>query len=138
MPDAITFEWHAEALLTAFGHLSQAVRIATNLAAHETAQLIAEEARRRVPRRHGRLTRAQQARPPLETLISVQPMRNDTGWVVIVQDPAAPFLPWQLEYGTQFMTKRDFFFAPARLERRNHDRRMNDALHHAIEIAERA
>jgi len=134
MSDAVTFEWHAEALLTAFDNLSQAVRIATNLAAHDTAQLIADEARRRVPRRHGRLTRAQQARPPLEQLISVQPMRNNTGWVVIVQDPAAPFLPWQLEYGTRYMTKRDFFFAPARLERGNHERRMNAALQEAVHL----
>src|ERR1044072_6544069 len=114
MSDAVTFEWHAEALLTAFDNLSQAVRIATNLAAHDTAQLIADEARRRVPRRNGRLTRAEQARPPLEQLISVQPMRNNSGWVVIVQDPAAPFLPWQLEYGKRSMTKREFFCAPAR------------------------
>ena len=134
MSDFCTLEWHAEALLTAFDNLSQAVRIATNLAAHETAQAIAEEARRRVPRRRGRITRAQAARPPLETLITVEPMRNDTGWVVIVNDPAAPFLPMQLEYGTRFMTQRDFFFAPARLERGRHERRMNNALQSAIDL----
>ena len=132
MSDRCTFEWHADVLLTAFDQLGEAVRIATSLAAHETAEAIAEEARRRVPRRHGPLTRAQQARPPLETLITVQPMRNQTGWVVIVADPAAPFLPIQLEYGTRYMTKRDFFFVPARLERGRHTRRMNEALQQAI------
>lgn len=135
MSDAITFEWHAEQVLAAFSKLSDVVRLLTNAAAHETATLIAEEARRRVPRRHGRITAAQAARPPLEELITVQKMRNDTGWVVIVQNPAAPFLPWQLEYGTQHMTKRDFFFAPARLERGAHRQRMNEALHEAIRLS---
>ena len=65
----------------------------------------------------------------------VLPMRNGTGYVVIVQDPAAPFLPWQLEYGTQQMDKRAFFFPSARLEQSGHERRMNDALTQAIAVA---
>lgn len=137
MADGITIEVDAAGLIDAFESLPATIRTLTRGAAEVTAQNIAREARARVPRRHGKLTAAQQGRPPLEDLIDVLPMRNGTGYVVIVQevDPEAMFLPWQLEYGTQHMAQRKFFFPSARLERGAHERRMNDALSQAIEIA---
>jgi hypothetical protein len=135
MADAVTVDVDDAALLEAFESLPATIHTLTLAAAQVTAENIAREARARVPRRRGAVTAAQLARPPLEDLIVVLPMRNGTGYVVIAQDPAAPFLPVQLEYGTQHMDKRAFFFTSARLEQSGHTRRMNDALTQAIEIA---
>lgn len=135
MADHVDFDLDAEEVLAAFKSLPATVHTFTLAAAQTTAENIAREARSRVPRRRGKITAAQAARPPLEDLITVLPMRNGTGYVVIVQDPAAPFLPWQLEYGTEHMTKRDFFFPSARLERSSHERRMHDAVQQAIDTS---
>jgi|SRR6476659_5439099 len=135
MADHIRLEVDAEEVLAAFANLPATVHTYTLAAAETTANNIAREAKSRVPRRRGKITAAQAARPPIEDLIRVLPMKNGKGYVVLVDDPAAPFLPWQLEYGTQHMTKRDFFFPSARLEQAGHERRMHDAVEEAIHVA---
>jgi hypothetical protein len=126
--NSITFDMDATKLLAAFDFVTEAIRLPTLEACHVTADNIATEARARVARRGPNPTQAQLARPPIEDLIFVQPMRNGTGYVVIVQVPGEdPYLPWQLEFGTQDMAQRPFFFAPAVLEQAAHLRRLQDA-----------
>lgn len=134
MANSVTFEYDAAALLAALDFLTEAVRLPTLEACHVTAERIATEARARAARRGPNPTKAQLARPPIEDCISVLPMHNGTGFVVIVQVPGEdPYLPWQLEFGTEHMDARAFFFASVRLEREAHQRRINEAAQAGID-----
>ena len=132
MANSISFEMDASKLVAAFDAVTEAIRLPTLEACRVTAENIKREARARVSRRGPNPTRAQQGRPPLEDLIRVEPMHNGTGYVVIVEEPArdnsgAEYLPFYLEFGTQEMAKRVFFFAAATLEKEAHRGRLQDA-----------
>ena len=135
MPDGVTMTFDATRLLAAFDLLTQTVQKAELEACHITAEHIATEARARARRRGPDPTRAQQARPPIEDLIRVEPIANGSGYVVIVQetDPGALYLPFYLEMGTQEMSKYPFFFTSAALEKPAHERRINEAAQAAID-----
>ncbi len=136
MANSVTFEMDASKLLAAFDAVTEAIRLPTLEACRVTAEAIATEARARVARRGPNPTRAQQGRPPLEDLIRVEPMvsssANVVGSVVIVQEPVldnagAEFLPFYLEFGTEDMEARKFFFTSGALEKPAHLQRLQDA-----------
>jgi hypothetical protein len=136
--DRISFSVDASEVVAALSSLPTATRLLCKEAAHVTANNIANDARARVAHRGPDPTRAQQGRPPIEHFITVQEMTNDRGYVVVVQEPPQLYLPWELEYGTEFMDARPFFFSSAVIEYAAHSARMNDALVRAVALAAEA
>ncbi len=136
MPNTLRLEIDDTKLLQVFDFMAAAVSKATLEACKVTADAVAREARARVRRRGPTPTAAQLARPPLEELIRVEPMRNGTGYVVIVQetDADAALLPMILEYGLGTLKQKyPFFFASGALEKPAHTRRIQDAVQAAID-----
>lgn len=88
-----------------------------------TAHRIASEAEGRVRRRTGKTAAG----------ITVEETRDGKGYVVFVQRPDMPGLPGWLEFGTRFMSKRDFFFASARLEEAAHERRSHEVVQDVLD-----
>ena len=135
----LALTWDATRLLSALDLLTSVVQKAELAACQITAENIAREARARVARRGPHPTKAQLARPPIDQLIRVEPMRNGTGYVVIVQETTedAAYLPFYLEYGGPHVFpaigKRPFFFVSAALEKPAHQQRINEAAQAAID-----
>ena len=93
------------------------------LAARTTAERITAEALTRVRRKSGRTARG----------IRIQSAEVGTGYVVLATNPDNPGLPGWLEFGTERMTAKPFFFVAAQLEEGAYDRRIRTAVQDAID-----
>lgn len=122
MADKFTIEIDTRELFAALDAIPDAVLAELQIAAKETADNIAREARARVRRRTGKTGAA----------ITVERARDGMGYVVFIgadRQHIGHFLEW----GTKFMTAKPFLFVSARLEEGNHDRRAGEAVQRAID-----
>jgi hypothetical protein len=137
MADKLTIDVDTRALVAAMDRLGASAIQHTKRAAKATADRIVVEARARVRRRTG-VTAAS---------IHAEETRNGDGWVVLPWDEGFArslaesgnndrvnfSLPGWIEFGTDHMPARPYFFAAARMEEGTHDRRMRQAIVDAIE-----
>lgn len=126
MSDLLTIRADATALVAAVDRLGDSLSARVNAAAKETADAIADEARRRVRRRTGRTME----------MIRVEPTGDDerAGWIVRANDRATKkHIDSWLEFGTIHMTAKPFLFNSAALEEGNHYRRLTEAVQDAID-----
>jgi len=145
MADKFTIEIDTRELLAALDAIPAAVLAHLRVASKITADNIAREAKSRVARRTGETAEG----------IHVEESYDGSGYVVLMGDAVgsaetarrkalglstAKSKLYQgkhtgiwLEFGTKFMTKREFFFPSARLEEAAHDRRSRQAIQDAID-----
>jgi hypothetical protein len=123
VPDQLTIDIDKEAIFAAFDQLGDDAQAILNVEAEQTAQRIANEARARIARRTGKTAEA----------IEVGPSKSRTGGYIVFVNADRAHIAYWLEWGTKFMTKRAFFFAPARLEEGGYLRRVSEALQSAID-----
>lgn len=144
MADKFTIEVDTRELLAALDALPDLVLSNLKAASKITADNIAREAKGRVARRTGETAEG----------IHVEESYSGDGYVVLMGDAVSPAETksrerrglktaksnlhqtkhtgiW-LEFGTKFMTKREFFFPSARLEESAHNRRAREAVQDAI------
>lgn len=127
MANLLQIDVDARGLIAALDRLGAAAERHVLNAAGVTAARIAQEARSRVARATGKTAAG----------IGIDVAKVGAGYVVFAERPEMPGLPGWLEFGTQHMTARPFLFAAARLEEGAHDRRIREAIHDAIDEAER-
>jgi len=96
----------------------------TKAASEVTAAAIVREARGRVARRTGVTASG----------IGYMESRDTTGWIVHAVHPDRPGLPFFLEFGTRYMTRRPFLYVSAALEQPGHERRIADAVADSIDV----
>jgi HK97 gp10 family phage protein len=109
-------------LLAALTAMPEVVAVFAKRAALVTGNRIAHEMKARIVRRTGATGDA----------ITVEELHDGSGYIVFVGDGRQHIASF-LEFGTKHMTKRDFFFAAARLEEGPHARRIEDAVQAAID-----
>lgn len=135
MSDVLTIEIDTTALVAAIDRVGAVAERRVLAAAKVTADRIVAEARSRVARRTGRTA----------TGITAEVSRDGQAYVVLPFDrdfevallnagnnQQAENLPLWLEFGTQKMTARPYFFVAARLEESAHLRRVRDAITTAL------
>jgi hypothetical protein len=106
----------------AFDALLADMRDRTKAASLTSANGIVRESQARVARRTGDTSRG----------IHAEETYDGTGYVVLVTREVRRQLPYWLEFGTQYMTKRPFLFASAALEEGPHADRIADAVQTSI------
>jgi HK97 gp10 family phage protein len=119
--DLLTIDVETTALLAAIAAMPDVVLTFTKPAAKVTADNVAREMRARIQRRTRKTADA----------ITVEVSHDGTGYVVYVGS-GRQHVGRFLEFGTRYMSKRDFFFPAVRLEEGPHDRRTRDAVQAAI------
>ncbi len=122
MSDLLSIEADTANLLAALASMPEVVGVFAKRASLVTANRMAMEMKSRIVRRTGQTADA----------IEVEELRDGTGYIVYVGD-GRQHIAHFLEFGTRHMTKRDFFFAAARLEEGAHARRISDAVQDAID-----
>jgi hypothetical protein len=122
MANLLTIEVDTAALMAALDRIPALVEKHVLIAAEQTAQNVAREARARVARATGKTAAG----------IGIEVAKRGPGYVVFSDRPDQPGLPGWLEFGTKKMAAQPFFFASARLEEGPHDRRMREAIADAI------
>lgn len=136
MADSITFEMDAAPLERALNLLGQAAQPFINEASAVSAASIAREAQARLRRQ---LTGGHST-GKTEAAISSRPAYDGNGSVVVVERDYMPNLPLWIEKGTKKgkpgshdSAARPFFYPSADLEVGPHRRRLEIALHDAID-----
>lgn len=124
MADLITFDVDDEAVLFAIGTVVDQIDRRVKVAARQTSDRIADEARGRVARRTGATAAG----------ITVEETHDGTGYVVFVAVTGDRWqgLPSGLEFGTRYMSARPFLHASARLEESGHEQRVIEAINQAL------
>ena len=85
---------------------------------HGDPGIFGPEAKGRVARRTGRTAAG----------IHAEEAHDGNGYVVVATNEHAPLAPVMLEFGTRYMSRREFFFASARIEEGAHERRVFEAV----------
>lgn len=123
----MTIDVDAKALIAAIDRFAGPVMERhVKAAARVTADRVAREARGRAARDTGETAES----------VTVEESQAGVGYVVLPwnfnRTSRMPNLPIWLEFGTDTMTAKPYFFAAARMEEGAHDRRMRQAVQDAI------
>jgi len=107
-------------VLALLDRLGPSVDFVAKEVARDTAKRIVAEAQRRVQRATGETA----------SEIHWELTRDGTGYIVLAYDTRInkTFVDYYLQYGTQYMYAKPFFFASALLEEQGHRRRLVDRI----------
>ena len=120
----MTIEVDTSALFAALDRLGDVAEKHVKAAAKVTAERIEREAERRIARRTGETAKH----------VRVEETYDGLGYIVLANNPRVrEHVAVYLEFGTEHMTARPFFFASALLEEGAHLRRTEQAVQDAID-----
>lgn len=128
MADHVTIDADFSEVLRALDRLGTLAEKYVREASRETAERIADETKRRIPRRAGGPTRTAHTAEG----VTIRDL-GDRGFLVFVLQPDMHGLPQWLEFGTRHMVAKPALFPAARLEEGAHLRRIIDGLNQAID-----